>query len=89
MKKLIIICAAVVSLSLVGCTKNVRAQRWGGSSTETLPSNTKLVNITWKNENLWLITRPMRTNELPETYIFREVSNFGFMEGKITIIESK
>ena len=87
MKKSLFILSIV--LLFAGCTQNERAKLFGGSATETLPANTKLVNVTWKEANLWILTRPMRTNEVAEKYEFAERSNFGLMEGKITIVESK
>jgi hypothetical protein len=65
------------------------ARKFGGTTTEQLPPNTKLVNVTWKENNLWLVTRPMRNEEQPETYEFRESAIFGLLEGKIVIKESR
>jgi hypothetical protein len=72
-----------------GCTQNQRARSFGGTANQTLPPGQKLVVVTWKNENLWLLTRPMRTNETAEAYEFRESSSFGMMEGKVKIIEQR
>ena len=65
------------------------ARKYGGTSTEQLPPNTKLVNVTWKENSLWLVTRPMRPDEQPETYEFRESAIVGVLEGKIIIKESR
>jgi hypothetical protein len=52
-----------------------------------LPKGEKLIEATWKGEDLWYLTRPMRSNESPEIYIFREDSSFGVMEGTVTFKE--
>ena len=88
MKKLLVLGMIIISL-LVGCTSNQRARVFGGSATENLPQGQKLVTMTWKDANLWLLTRPMREGETPETYKFKESSNFGALQGTVTVIESK
>lgn len=72
-----------------GCTENQRAKSFGGSTTKNLPKGHKLVTATWKNSQLWYLSRPMRNDEVPETYEFIEISNFGLMEGKVVFVESK
>lgn len=87
-KKTILVCLILGSLILsTGC--QYTARKLGGTTTEQLPPNTKLVNVTWKENSLWLITRPMRADEQPETYEFKESSIFGIVEGKIFIKESR
>jgi hypothetical protein len=71
-----------------GCGQ-LTARKLGGTTTEQLPPNTKLVNVTWKENSLWLVTRPMRAEEQPETYEFKESAIFGLLEGKIVIKESR
>lgn len=79
--------AAIVLLS--SCTENERAKSFGGTQTVNLPTKTKLVNVTWKaDSNMWILTRPMRENETPETLTFSEKSNFGVMEGTVIFNES-
>jgi len=79
--------AAIVLLS--SCTENERARSFGGTQTVDLPVKTKLVNVTWKdNSNMWILTRPMREDETPETHTFSEKANFGVMEGSVIFKES-
>jgi len=73
----------------VGCTEKQRARQWGGSSTVTLNAGQKLVVATWKETDLWLLTRPMREGEVAETYQFSEDSSWGVMEGSVTIVERR
>lgn len=86
MKNLLII--AFISVLAIGCTENQRARNFGGTATENLPKGQKLLTATWRQDNLWVLTRPMRTNEVAETYEFRENSSFGLIQGKVIFVES-
>ena len=85
MKKALALLA--LTLSLVGCTANIRAKNWGGTMTLTLPKGEKLVTVTWKDAHLWYLTRRMRSDDSVETYTFREDSNFGVMNGTVVLQE--
>jgi hypothetical protein len=87
MKKMLII--AVLSLLVVSCTENSRVKNWGGKSTLELPKGQKLVNVTWKESELWYLTKPMTTSDSAETYYFQEESSWGVVEGTYVIVESK
>jgi hypothetical protein len=86
MKKLICI---VLLLLVVGCTANQRARQLGGTMSMDLPRNQKLVTVTWKEAELWYLVRPMRADEVAETYEFKESSSFGVWEGTVKIVERK
>ncbi len=86
MKKLIIIGLLILGC---GCTENVRAKHWGGTGKYPIAPGQKVIGVTWKEANLWVLTRPMRTNEFPETFEFKENSNFGILSGTIIFQESK
>ncbi len=87
MKKLIVI--AILLGSLVSCTSNKRVKTWGGKETITLPVGQKLVNVTWKDTQIWYLTEPMPEGYVPSPKTFREISSMGIFEGEITFIESK
>lgn len=78
MKKRILL-GLVVILSMVSCTDNVRARRFGGTETVNLPSNCVFINSTWKENQLWVVVQDTVTKE----YFMYEKSNFGVLEGKI------
>ena len=65
------------------------ARNYGGDITLKLEPNRKLENITWKEDSLWYLTRPMNENEQAITYTFEQSSEFGVFEGTVTVIESK
>ena len=92
LSRIIILIVVLFSLGffiVVGCTENRRARSWGGSATENLPTGKKLVMVTWKESNLWILTRDMREGEKPEIYELKEHSSWGVMQGKVIIKESK
>ena len=83
--KLLLIAVAILFLS--SCTENTLARKFGGTSTVELESGQKLLNITWKENQLWTLTRNSRPGEPIETYEFKEHSAFGIIEGKVVVIE--
>jgi hypothetical protein len=40
--------------------------------TVELEPGQKLEEITWKEDSLWILSRPMRDDEVPETHTFYE-----------------
>ena len=87
MKKLKYLFLILVAVLLMSCTDNQRAKKFGGTMKYTISAEEKLVNATWKDGDLWVLTRKRTPGEKPETYWFREESNFGVMEGTVIITE--
>jgi hypothetical protein len=87
MKKVLAI--ALVAITLASCTENARVKSWGGEGTINLPKGQKLVTITWKETQVWYLTRPMNSTDKAETYKFQEESSLGVMEGTYNIVETK
>ena len=85
MKKFILL--ITMALCLTGC--HYTTKNFGGNMTIELPKGQKLEEITWKDTNLWYLTRPMRENEVAEIHTFQEKSPLGIAEGTVTIIETK
>lgn len=79
MKKLILLSLVVVAL--MSCTDNQRARNFGGTETIKLEPNEEFVNITWKQDNLWIIVKNKNTGK----FYAREKSSFGVMQGKVVI----
>lgn len=86
MKKIIIAILMVMFL-LCGCHAITR--NMGGEMELVLEPGQKLEEITWKDDTLWYLTRPMREGEEPETHIFNSDSEWHVWEGTVTVIESK
>ena len=87
MKKVFL--AIMMGVMVTSCTENERVKAWGGEGTIKLPKGRKLVNVTWKETQVWYLTRPMHKDETPETYQFQEESSWGMVEGTYVIHESK
>lgn len=84
---LVIAFCVMVIIAFSGC--HTVTKELGGSMTVELEPGQKLEEVTWKDTDLWLLTRPFREDEEPETHTFQEDSEWGVMEGTVTIIESK
>ena len=85
-KKICVALAIMATLSLAGCQATTK---WGGSTTIELDPNLKLEEITWKDDSLWYLTRPMTKDDVAETHTFKESSNLGIIQGTVTVIETK
>jgi hypothetical protein len=81
-----IIAILLLLMTLVGC-RNLGARTFGGTMEFDLPAGIKLVNITWKDDDLWYLTREMREDEFPEEYRFQASTNWGVFEGTVIIRE--
>lgn len=79
---------AVILFGLSGCG-NTLARSYGGTLTVDLPAGQKLQEATWKDSELWYLTRPMRDGEEPETWTLQEKTDYGVIEGKVIFKESK
>ena len=89
MKKKLAVFAITVFV-LLGCSGcNMMAKSYGGTTSVDLPTGQKLTEVTWKDNSLWYLTRPMREGEEAETWTFQEKSNSGIMEGKVILKENK
>ena len=78
---------SILIAGLTGCQTATKS--YGGKTTIKLEPNQKLEEITWKDDSLWYLTRPMTNEDIAETHTFQQHSNFGVFEGTVTIIESK
>lgn len=78
MRKLILF---ISMLFLASCTGNIRARNFGGTENVELKPNEKFINITWKQDNLWVITQDTLTG----TFYAREKSSYGIWEGEVII----
>lgn len=76
------------ALALVSC-RNMTSRTFGGSQEIALKKGQRLIEITWKGTDLWILTEPMDSAYIPKVKTFYERSDFGVMEGSITIYESK
>jgi hypothetical protein len=88
MKKYIFAITAV--LALASCTENARVKIYGGTGTVEIPADKKFVNVTWKETELWIVTRNRTSVDTTyETFQFQEKSSWGMIEGTYIIKEIK
>jgi hypothetical protein len=67
----------------------MKVKGYGGTAEMYLKQGQKLIVMTWKDENLWILTRPMKDTDTAETYTFYEESSLGVMEGTYIVHEVK
>ena len=77
MRKIFILAVAIISLA--SCTANERARNYGGTETVDIPEGRILINCTWKQDDLWVLTKDTTTGKM----YFNEKSSWGIMEGEI------
>lgn len=73
--------AILVLVVAMGCTENQRARQFGGTEKIDLKPNEILVNVTWKNDQMWILTQDTITH----INYFREKSSYGIWEGEVII----
>lgn len=81
-KQILILCFIIGILQLFNsCTKNQRTRSWGASEEMSLKPNEILINITWKGEDMWVLTEDTNTH----IKYFRESSSWGIWNGEVII----
>lgn len=86
MKKILLILTTIFCLT--SCDQ-VITRNFGGTTTIKLEPGEKLIETTWKDNDIWCLVEPMEDNYIPKTKIFKESSVAGIMEGQIIFIETK
>ena len=86
MKKLIVI--LLMSLCLTSCDQSI-TRTMGGTTKIELEPGEKLVEATWKGDEIWYLVEPMDSNYVPKTKTLKESSKAGILEGKVIFYEKK
>jgi len=89
MKRIILIFTAIICIVLTSCTKQQATRQFGGQMEIKLPAGQELMEVTWKDNDLFYLTRPMATDYVPVTKIFQESSAWGVMESTVLFIETR
>lgn len=87
MKKFILIIVALICMC--SCTEQIRTRRFGGEMTINLPAGQELMMVTWKENELFYLTRPMSDDYVPIKKTLQESSGWGIMESTVYFIETR
>jgi len=82
----VILMSAIV---FIGCTRNEIARNYGGKQEIRLEPGQRLVEATWKENDLWYLTEPMDSEYVPKVKHFKESSSWQVLEGEVIFIESR
>lgn len=75
MKNTILILALIASM--IGCSKYSDVKNClDETMIQRIPKNMELVNVTWKDAQLWTVTRPRKAGETIDTIYFDGFSGF-------------
>lgn len=86
----VVIVVIILGFSFLrGCSEQSITKNFGGETELILEPNRKLVEITWKDNSLWYLTREMGENEEAEEYLFQEKDPLGTLEGTVIVKEVK
>lgn len=75
---------------LGGCQQDARYA--GGTTTVDVDPGMRIIpqTVQWdRNANIWYLTEEAPADYKPKTYVFKESSNMGAMEGEVVIVEHK
>jgi len=86
MKKFFLIMMSLICLT--SCEQQL-AKSLGGTTTIKLQPGEKLLECTWKGDEIWYLVEPMDSNYIPKTKEFKENSVMGVIEGKVIFIETR
>lgn len=86
MKKFIF--ALMLCLCLTSCDQSI-TRTMGGTTKIELEPGEKLVEATWKGDDIWYLVEPMDSDYVPKTKTFKESSRIGVFEGKVIFYEKR
>ncbi len=83
---IVFVCMLLALTMLTSSCGNKMAKEFGGTVKVELV-NKKLINITWKEESLWVLTKELKPTDSLDVYEFNEDSEYGIMNGRVIITE--
>ena len=90
MKKMYFVFGFVMLLAaaiIISLCRQAFTRTMGGTTEIQLEPGEKLLEVTWKGNNIWYLVEPMDSDYIPKKKIFKESSSGGILEGKVIIIE--
>lgn len=85
----IVVIGIFLFFGIRSCSPQAMTRSWGGTMDITLEPNEKLIEVTWKDNSLWFLTKKMTDNDIAESYAFYEKDTIGMLEGCVNIDEVK
>lgn len=79
----------VLLLGTMSCTQQTCAKQFGGNYNGKIPCGQKVIEMTWKGDQLWIATTEMDSSDVPRVLNFQEDSSWGVLEGTVTITERR
>jgi len=76
----------VSTLLLTGCDQML-SRNFGGTMTVDVPNCERVVDVTWKADEFWYATRPMRPGETPEHWTFRQQRMFNITGNGVVVLQ--
>lgn len=86
---LVVFIVIILFFGLRSCNEQAITRSWGGEMEVTLEPNQKLLEVTWKDSELWFLTKNMKEDDIAEDYTFYEKDVNGILEGTVYIHELK
>ena len=86
MKKILFVFTLV--LCLCSCEQSI-IRSFGGTMKIELESGEKLIEATWKGDDIWYLVEPMDSDYTPKQKTLKESSRAGIIEGKVIFIEKR
>jgi len=77
----------LITIVIMSCTQNQRAKQWGGTAYYSIPADKEFVFATWKESDLWIVTKPREVGHEPKVYTMTEESSWGVLQGGVIITE--
>ena len=88
MKKIILL-LLTLSICLCSCNEQIRTRIYGGEMTINLPAGQELMSVTWEDNHLLYLTRPMTSDYVPVTKVFQESFSGGKIRSTVYFKESR
>ena len=89
MKKILFILTCIVGMFSISCTEQQRVRNFGGTMTIDVEPGQEVMMATFKDEDLFYMTRPMSEDYVPTTKKLVESSSFGVLESTVIFKEYK
>lgn len=64
-----------------GVLENIAARKWGGTMSISLPANSQLMSMTWKEDSVWYLYYDQSSGNC----YFKEDSRHGLIEGGVIV----